>query len=421
MAEVRPIRALHYDLASVPDMADVVAPPYDVIDAEGRAALLRRSPLNVVEIDLPQAPDGGDPYEHAAETLREWTDRGILSADRDEALWALEQDYSGPDGVRRTRRGFLCRVRVTDYGPGLVRPHERTQPGPKEDRLRLTRATKHNLSPIFSLHTGDVWRYIAPALPAEPLAEVTDDEGTTHRIWRVDSPEVHRSVAAALADTELLIADGHHRYETARTYAEEIGGDGDHRYTLMALSSLDDEGTTTFGYHRLLTGLDTPEKQQAVGKMLREQFEIEEVAVDEIDPAGEPGIGVFGYIDSHHRTGYRLRLKDVSVMDPLLPDRSEAYRRLDAAILETLVLREALGMSEADVEAKKGLAYTASTEAALAALDEQGPGRVHHAPDARRGSPRRRRLGRDDAPEVDLLLPQVAHRLRLQSALLSGE
>ena len=204
---------------------------------------------------------------------------------------------------------------------------------------------------------------------------MTDDEGTTHRIWRVDSPEVHRSVAAALADTELLIADGHHRYETARTYAEEIGGDGDHRYTLMALSSLDDEGTTTFGYHRLLTGLDSPEKQQAVGKVLREQFEIEEVPVDGIDPAGEPGIGVFGYIDSHHRTAYRLRLKDISVMDPLLPDRSEAYRRLDAAILETLILREALGMSEADVEAKKGLAYTASTAAAIEALD----GKAHAA------------------------------------------
>ncbi|CAN5519307.1 DUF1015 domain-containing protein [soil metagenome] len=369
MAEIRPIRALHYDLSAVPDLADVVAPPYDVIDAEGRAALLARSPLNVVEIDLPQDPEGGDPYEHAAKTMTEWTDQGILTADRDDAIWALEQDYSGPDGVRRTRRGFLCRVRVTDYGPGLVRPHERTQPGPKEDRLRLTRATRHNLSPIFSLHKGDVWQYIAPALSPEPLAEVRDAEDTVHRIWRIDNPDVHQSVAAALAETELLIADGHHRYETARTYADEIGGDGEHRYTLMALSSLDDDGTTTFGYHRMLTGLDTEEKQQSVGKAIRELFDIEEVTLDDLDPGEAPGIGVFGYIDAHHRTPYRITLKDISVMDPLLPDRSEAYRRLDAAILETLILRQALGMSEADVEAKKGLAYTASSKSAIEALD----------------------------------------------------
>jgi uncharacterized protein (DUF1015 family) len=146
MAEVRPLNALHYGLAAVPSLADVIAPPYDVIDDRRRAELLARSPFNVVEIDLPRAPEGGDPYEHAAETLEEWTLQGILAADRDPALWALAQEFEGPDGVRRTRRALLCRVRVTDYGPGLVRPHERTQPGPKEDRLRLTEATRHNLS-----------------------------------------------------------------------------------------------------------------------------------------------------------------------------------------------------------------------------------------------------------------------------------
>lgn len=370
MADVRPFRALHYNLSAVPSLADVTAPPYDVIDAAGRAELLRRSPLNVVELDLPQAPEGTDPYEHAAETLEEWTLQGILTADRDEAIWALEQDYTGPDGSRHTRRGFLARVRVTGYGPGLVRPHERTQPGPKEDRLRLTRATRHNLSPIFSLYDADAWELIAPAARDEPWAEVADPEGTVHRVWRVADAQVLQAVTAELAEAELLIADGHHRYETARTYADEVGGDGAHRYTLMALVSLRDPGLTVFGYHRLLTDLKEPSAQERLGSVLRERFEVEEVPLERLDPAGEPGVGVFGYVDAHLRKGYRLRLRNPAALASAMPERSRAYRELDAAILETLVLREALGMSEADVEAKRGIAYTASAEGALGRLGE---------------------------------------------------
>ena len=120
MADVRPLQALHYNLSAVPSLADVTSPPYDVIDAGLRAELLARSPLNVVEIDLPEAAAGGDPYEHAAETLEAWTLQGVLAADREPAIWPLTQDYRGPDGSPRTRHGFLARVRVTEYGPGLV-------------------------------------------------------------------------------------------------------------------------------------------------------------------------------------------------------------------------------------------------------------------------------------------------------------
>src|SRR5581483_458960 len=194
MAEVRPIEALHYNLSAIPSLADVTAPPYDVVDPDLRAALLARSPFNVVEIDLPQAPPGRDPYEHAAETLEEWTIQGILTADREPAIWALPPEYTGPDGARRTRRGFLARVRVTGYGPGLVRPHERTQPGPREDRLRLTRATRHNLSPIFCLDAADAWSPADGAL-GEPWAEAADEEGVTNRVWRLGDPGLHREVA----------------------------------------------------------------------------------------------------------------------------------------------------------------------------------------------------------------------------------
>jgi uncharacterized protein (DUF1015 family) len=376
MADVQPLTALHYNLAAIPSLEAVVAPPYDVIDAEQRAELLRRSPFNVVELDLPEAPTGRDPYEHAAETLEEWTLQGILTADRDPAIWALTQEYTAPDGSRHARRGLLARVRVAEYGPGRIRPHERTQPGPKEDRLRLTRATRHNLSPIFALSAGDAWRHVEGATRNEPWGEATDADGTVNRVWRVDDHEVHRQVAAELAESELLIADGHHRYETALTYAEEVGGDGPHRFTLMSLTSLADPGLTVFATHRLLGGLaDDAAREQALAAGIRQHFDLEEVPTDELDPAGEDGIGVFGYIDSHFRRGFRLRLKDPSMLEDTMPGASEAYRRLDAAILEALILKGAVGMSGDDIAAKRDLGYAKGVDEALKALE----GHSYHA------------------------------------------
>ncbi len=364
MAEVKPLNALHYSLAAVPSLADVTAPPYDVIDEAQRAELLSRSPFNVVEIDLPRSPGGGDPYEHAAETLEAWALDGVLSADREPAVWALTQEYSTPDGGRRTRHGVLVRVRVTDYGPGLVRPHERTQPGPKEDRLRLTRATRHNLSPIFSLHPGNVWDDIEPHLDSEPWDEVTDSDGTVHRVWRIADPSAHEAVAAGLADAELLIADGHHRYETARIYADEIGGDGLHRYTLMCLVSLEDPGLTIFGTHRMLKRFDPGQLDRGI----REHFDVEEVEAGEIDPAGVDGTGVYGFIDRDRRL--RLRLREPGALDAALPEHSAAYRGLDAVILEELVLKGALAMSNEDIEGKRGLGYAKGIDEARRLVGE---------------------------------------------------
>jgi uncharacterized protein (DUF1015 family) len=373
MADVQPLKALHYNLRAVGSLADVTAPPYDVIDEEQRSALLARSPFNVVEIDLPRAGEGSDPYTHAADTIEEWRLEGILTADREPALWALTQDYTAPDGSAQTRHAILARVRVEDYGPGKVRPHERTQPGPKQDRLDLTRATRHNLSPIFSLTSADAWPLVEPATSGEPWAEVSDEDGTVHRVWRVSDPETHAAVAQGLADAELLIADGHHRYETARAYADEVGEEGPHRYTLMALTGLDDPGLTVYPTHRLLSGFaDDPERQQRLGGGLRELFEVTEVAIDDLDPAGEEGVGVFGYIDSHHRRGFRLRLKDSAELDRILDGRPQAYRRLDTVILESLVLKGILGMDEDDIAAKRGIGYAKSVPDSLSMLDDGG-------------------------------------------------
>jgi uncharacterized protein (DUF1015 family) len=370
VADIQPLTALHYDLARVGSLRDVTAPPYDVIDPEQRAELLARSPLNVVEIDLPQAGPGEDPYRHAASTLEDWELGGILRRDAEPALWALTQEYEAPDGSRLTRHAILARGRIEDYGPGRVRPHERTQPGPKQDRLALTRATRHNLSPIFSLTSSDAWSRIEAATKAEPWGEVTDDDGTLHRIWRVADPAVHEAVASDLAGDELLIADGHHRYETARTYMREVGGEGPYCYTLMALTALDDPGLTVFPTHRLLSGLAADlDQREHLREGLRELFEVEEVSDDRLDPAGEEGLGVFGYIDAQHRQPLRLRLKDTAELDRMLADRPRAYRQLDVVILETLVLTGVLGLSEEDIAAKRGIGYAKSVGEARAGLE----------------------------------------------------
>src|SRR4051812_2627891 len=382
MADVQPLRTLRYDLAAVGSLDAVAAPPYDVIDAPLRAELAAKSPFNVVEVDLPEA-NGGDPYLHAQTTMEAWLQQGIVTREREPAIWAMTQDYTGPDGNAYTRHGFFCRVRVEDYGPGRIRPHERTQPGPKEDRLRLTRATRANLSPIFSLFpdpSGEAWSALEPATSAEPFATVTDSDGTVNRLWRVADEAAVKQVQATLADRELLIADGHHRYETARVYAQEIGGEGEHSYVLMFLCALEDPGLTIFPTHRLLKKGLTTEQQLAIREVLLRDFEVEEVSADEIAPPPAPaGAGTpvqFGYMDSFHRTPYRLTLKDQAVADRALAGHSDAYRRLDTAVLEALVLNGALGMSEDDVAAKRGIDYSKSLADAREAVES---GRVDAA------------------------------------------
>jgi uncharacterized protein (DUF1015 family) len=378
MADVRPLFALHYDLDAVGSLQDVVAPPYDVIDPATRAELLARSPYNAVAVDLPkpygetgpQDAGEGDPYEGAARSIDAWQKAGALVKDTEPAIWAMEQEYTGPDGGSHVRHGILARVRVEDFDTGTILPHERTLPGPKLDRLELMRATRANLSPIFSLSTIDPWPLAAKETAVEPVwGEATDAAGTVTRVWRL--PQLAEQIPALLANAQLLIADGHHRYETAIAYRDEIGGEGNHNYTLMALTGLDDPGLSVYPTHRLLSGFaEDPERQQRLGNGLRELFDVEEVPVERIDPLGEDGVGVFGLYDSHHKRAFRLRLKDTTELDRLLAGEPEAYRRLDAAILETLVLKGLAGLSEDDILAKRGIGYAKSVEDSLRLIED---------------------------------------------------
>jgi len=377
MADVRPLSSLRYDLDRVGGFGAVLAPPYDVIDPAQRAELAARSPFNVVGIDLPQpALDGGDPYEHAAELLGQWQQAGALVRDDEPLFWILSQDYLAPDGSRRTRSGLLAAVKIEQYGAGKIRAHERTHPGPKEDRLRLTRATKTNLSPIFALFsdsTGAARATIAAQTQGAPYGEQIDEDGTVNRLWRVTDLDAQLVLSAALEPAELLIADGHHRYETARVYADEIGGDGPHRFVLMNLVALEDPGLSVFPTHRLVSGLvGDPERANALRETIEACFEITELSsVDELPPSGLSADGrlQFGYIDSRHKRPLRLVLRDQQIADEALSEFPAPYRKLDAAVLEALILKGPLGLSEDDISHFNGLGYSRSDAEALALIE----------------------------------------------------
>ena len=232
MAVVKPFRALRYDESVAGPLEMLVAPPYDVISPEQRAELAARSAHNVVRLTLPDSED------EAAHLLEAWRAEGALVAD-EPTVWIVSQDYVGPDGIARTRTGIVGSLKVEPYETGTVLPHERTHAGPKEGRLRLLRATGVQLEPIFLLYDG--------AAPAGPPDREPDLEVEGARLWRADEPQ---AIARAFADKQLLIADGHHRYETAVAYAAEEGTPASAQM-LVVLVSTEDEGLEIFPTHRV--------------------------------------------------------------------------------------------------------------------------------------------------------------------------
>jgi uncharacterized protein (DUF1015 family) len=235
---VRPFRALRYDVDVAGPLDSLVAPPYDVIAEDERRDYLARSPYNVVHLTLPESE------EAAARTLEDWTRRGVLARD-DERYWWIAQDYVGPDGVERTREGVAASVPVTPYEDGEVLPHERTHAGPREGRLRLLRATRTQLEPIFLLYDATP----VFARPAGPTAVEVEEGGVTTRMWPLEAGEVD-------IEPPLLIADGHHRYETAVAYRRERP---EATHTLAVLVSARAPGLEICPTHRLVQKLgDVP-------------------------------------------------------------------------------------------------------------------------------------------------------------------
>jgi uncharacterized protein (DUF1015 family) len=238
VAEIKPFRALRYDTERAGRLEELVAPPYDVIGPEERVRYLERSPYNVVHLTLP------DSEEEAGRDFRVWREQGILAPEQP-GFWALSQDYVGPDGVARTRTGLVASLRIEPYEAGIVLPHERTHRGPKEGRLRLLHEVTAELEPIFLLYEGQAPFEVPDRAPELKV------QGT--RLWRLDDD----GLGAAFADRRLLIADGHHRYETALAYHEEVGTP-ESGSMMVVLVSTSDPGLMIFPTHRVVGSVNGP-------------------------------------------------------------------------------------------------------------------------------------------------------------------
>jgi uncharacterized protein (DUF1015 family) len=250
VAEVRPFRAVHYDERKTGPASDLVAPPYDVISAEERRQYLARSPYNVARLILPDSP--GD----AARLWRTWFAKGVLVGEAAPALWWLREDYEGPDGNRHRREGFFGLVRVEPYERGIVRPHERTHAAARRSQLELLRAVRANLSPILLLYDDPAQRprkALAPLAEGDPFFDATDGSSTA-RIWRITEPDAIAEAQAALADSSLVIADGHHRYETALAFAAEDGSP-EAQEMMVVFANTAGEGLVIFPTHRVVREL----------------------------------------------------------------------------------------------------------------------------------------------------------------------
>jgi len=246
IADVRSLPGIRYHLSRAGDLTRLVAPPYDVIPEQELARYEALSPYNVVRLTRP-----GRDYDRAARTFQDWMAGGILAPDPP-SMYVHEVRFDG-----RRRRDLIAALRLQPYGDRVVLPHERTHRGPKDDRLALMRATKANLEPLWFLYEGrgsGLPQIVEVVSARHPAVVFTGPEGTEHRLWVISDPALQSAVHAALDPLPVLIADGHHRYETSLAYSEEAGGDPDaaSRFTLALLTDLDDPGLQVLPTHRVL-------------------------------------------------------------------------------------------------------------------------------------------------------------------------
>jgi uncharacterized protein (DUF1015 family) len=359
MPQIEPLRALQFASTLRPELGRLIAPPYDVISAAQRTAFARH-PHNIVHVDLPVAGAGGDPYSEAARLLSSWRDEGILQRDQRPTFPALEQTYRTPSGGHRTRRGLFARLRLEPLDSGVVIPHERTLEKPRADRERLLAATRTQLSPIFMLHPdpgAEIATLLAQLFAAAPTVSTRDSEGQDMRLAAVEDEGTISRLQRLLAPQWALIADGHHRYESALQYRGERreAGVADAEHALVFLCSLEDPGLSIFPIHRLVKAL--PDfRFDAVLQAVRPYFEVE--AID-----GGPGLvtgvrsaagrpGVFGLVGDAGRRGFLLRWREGAGLDrPGMRSIPAALQRLDVILLHRLLFEEVLGI-DAEAQAR---------------------------------------------------------------------
>jgi uncharacterized protein (DUF1015 family) len=390
MAEIAPLRPLRYDLDRLPHgLASVVSPPYDVISAAQRVELAARDPHNVVRLILPEG-EGDAKYENAAKLLAEWRSAGVLVRDNERAFYRYDQSFLSPDGGKAImRRGFLALVRLVPLSARIVLPHERTLTGPKEDRLKLFRATQTNLSPGFMLYRDPRGELDGPLSTAQPVAEFSTADGVHHALAKVTAEDAIAAIVEGVAESSLLIADGHHRYETALRYAEETservpqaGPLAAHRYFMTFLVNGDDPNLVVFPTHRLVHSLASFSLESMLERAKAWFVELELPArstateiLAALRYAGKKGPSVAAASSDGRAVLLTLR-GDVDLgTHATLGKRPEALRKTDAAVLHSAILEELLGITPEAQAAKTNLQYLQDAAASLAEM-RAGKGQV---------------------------------------------
>jgi len=397
MAEIIPFRALHYDTQKTPDLGSVVTQPYDKISPAMQARYYDLSPHNLVRIirgrTYPEDSAAESVYVRAARDFQAWIKSGVLMSEQAPAIYPYYQEYElpGQQGLRKVRQGFIGLLRIEDYSARIVHRHEMTLSGPKADRLELLKATRAHFGQIFMLYSdpaGKVENLLAPSAAEQPWEQVTDEYGTRHSTWRSAQPETVTAVAAAMRDKRLVIADGHHRYETAlayRNYCRETGrSDGRAEYVMVTFVRMETDGLTILPTHRLVHSVDGFDWAK-FSAQARAVFAWEDVAMDgpEANWTGQfqaalaaagserPTIGVYAGPGKLAL----LRLRQDFALDAALADVGPTLRPLDVVLLHRLVLERLLDISAQAVREERNITYFREMAPACEAV-EKGHGQA---------------------------------------------
>ncbi len=363
MATIAPFRALRYDLKHVGSLTNVICPPYDVIDPELQNRLYKQHPANIIRAELnrdePGDGDANNRYTRAAKFLKNWRSEGVLQEESQPAVYVYHQEFEA-DGQKHTRRGFMVRCKLERFGEGKIYPHEETLSGPKQDRLLLTRACRANLSQIFGLFPDDTnaaQNLLEAAAKKVTPVEATDHLGVVHRLWTITDPAVITKLVELMAPKPLFIADGHHRYETACNYRDELAAagkltpDDPANFVLMMCVGMSDPGLLVLPTHRLFRGLPAMDSKQLVAKLgdaftTRQAGEGADLATtiwDEIESAGDQGtIGFFTGKDERW-TIAKATPAGVKRMAEIAKEHSADWQGLGVSLLHRLVIETLLG------------------------------------------------------------------------------